>query len=55
MAIVPLIVIILAVGVLVWAAERYLRAAEPFKGIAIFLVVLLGVLLVLRQFGVVSM
>ncbi len=52
MDIVSLVIILAAIGVILWAADRYLPIAQPFKGIAFFLIVLLGVILVLNFAGI---
>jgi hypothetical protein len=52
MDIVTIIIVVLAVGVLVWAVDRYLPAAQPFKGIAILLIILLAVIWILSGTGI---
>jgi len=52
MPIVTLIVVLLVLGFLLWAAERYLPVEQPFKGIAMFLICVLAAVLILNAFGV---
>jgi hypothetical protein len=54
MDIISLIIVLVLVGILVWAANAYLPVAQPFKGIVIFLIILCGVLWVAQTFGVFS-
>jgi len=46
------IIVLIALGILLWAAERYLPGAQPFKGIALFLIVLFGVIWLLAAAGI---
>jgi len=51
-SLVALIVILIVLGILVWAVDKYLTLAQPFKGIVIVLIILFGCLLLLRAAGV---
>lgn len=48
------IIVILIVGVLVWAINTYLPVAQPFKGIIIVLLVLVACLYLLKLAGLFS-
>jgi len=50
--VVYVILVLLVVGVLVWAADRYLPIAQPFKGIIMFLIILLACIWILHILGV---
>lgn len=47
-----LIVVLVCFGILIWAADRYLSIAQPFKGLIIFLIVVVGVIFILNALGV---
>jgi len=51
MSILALVVILIVVGILVWAVDHYLQIAQPFKGIVIVLLILFGCLLLLKWAG----
>lgn len=50
--IILLIVVLVCFSALIWAAERYLTLPQPFKGLIIFLLVVIAVFIVLNSFGV---
>lgn len=54
MSLIALIVILIVLGILIWAVQTYLPIAQPFKGIVIFLIILIGCLLLLRAAGVIG-
>ena len=47
-------IIIVAFGVIVYAINRYLAVEQPWKGAAILIVIIIGVLLCLQQLGIVN-
>lgn len=49
------VVVLIAVGVLLWAADRYLLMNGTIKGILFFIVILAVVLWLLNGFGVLHM
>lgn len=51
--IITAIIILIAVGLLVWVINAYLPVPQPFKGVIIVLLVLVAVLYLLRLAGVV--
>ena len=54
MSLLALVVILIVVGILVWAVQTYLQIAQPFKGIVIVLLILFGCLLLLKWAGVIG-
>jgi len=52
MSILALIVILIVIGIMFWAVQTYLQIAQPFKGIVLVLLILLGCLLLLKWAGV---
>lgn len=52
MNLIAIIVILIVLGIIAWAADRYLPLQQPFKGIVLFLIILVGCLLLLNAAGV---
>ncbi|HKE97423.1 MAG TPA: Thivi_2564 family membrane protein [Actinomycetes bacterium] len=50
---VQLVIILIVFGVLLAAIQRFLQMDQLIKGIAMFVVVLIAAILVLRAFGIV--
>lgn len=50
--IILIIIVLVCFAALIWAAERYLTLPQPFKGLIIFLLVVVAVFVVLNTFGV---
>lgn len=51
MSLVALIIILIVIGLLAWAFWTYVPVSQPFKGIVMFLIILLGCLLILNAAG----
>lgn len=51
MSLIALIIILVVIGLLAWAFWTYVPVAQPFKGIVMFLIILLGCLLILNAAG----
>jgi hypothetical protein len=52
MGILSLLVILIVAGILVWAIQTYLPIAQPFKGLAIFVVILIACYFLLKAAGI---
>lgn len=52
MSILALLVILVVIGVLLWALTKYIPMHQTIKGIIIIVGVIIAVLLVLKAFGV---
>lgn len=46
---ITILVVALLVGLVFWAANKYLEIAQPFKGIVLFIIVLIFVIWVASQ------
>jgi hypothetical protein len=53
-AIIKALIILAAFAIIAWAADRYLQMEGILKGIIIFVIICVGVLLMLNAVGVVS-
>jgi hypothetical protein len=53
-ALVIVVIVLIAFGVLVWAEINYLTIAQPWLGLVILLTVLIGVLIVLQRLGILN-
>lgn len=49
------IVVLIAVGLIGWAADKWLPLEYPIKGLVLFLIVVVGVLVFLAAAGMISL
>jgi len=52
--IILLIIVLTCFGALIWAAEKYLTFPQPFKGLILFLLVVVAVFFVLNTLGLIG-
>lgn len=52
MSILAILCLLIVAGILVWAIQTYLPLAQPFKGIAIFIIIVLACFMLLRVVGI---
>jgi hypothetical protein len=51
-SILSILVLLIVAGILVWAVQTYLPIAQPFKGIAIFIIIVIACVMLLRAAGI---
>ena len=49
---VQLIVILIVLGIIAWAFWKYIPIPNPFKGVVMFLLILIACLFILHAFGI---
>ena len=49
---ITIIIVLVILGLIVWAADRYLPIPQPFKNAAIFILILIACLYMLRLAGI---
>lgn len=47
-----LLIVLACLGAVIWAANQYLPIPQPIKGIVLFLLVIVGVVIILNFIGV---